>query len=203
MKAKPDWMAPVGQPWTRGAPRPVYDNPWINVTEYDAVAPTGKPALYGLVRMKFLALGVLPLHDDGTVTLVGQHRFAHEDYSWEIPEGGGPVDGDPLQDIQRELAEEAGLMARDWRRILSFQLSNSVTTESGFCFLAMGLEPVAETAHADDTEAFALARVPFREALDQAMAGHLMDMITIATLLRVYHMAREGELSGALTRAML
>jgi 8-oxo-dGTP pyrophosphatase MutT (NUDIX family) len=167
------------------------------------VAPTGKPALYGLVRMKFLALGVLPLHDDGTVTLVGQHRFPREDYSWEIPEGGGPVDGDPLENIQRELAEEAGLAARDWRQILTFQLSNSVTTEMGYAFLAMGLKPATEVSHADDTETFELARVPFREALDQAMAGNIWDVITIASLLRVYHMAREGELPGALTAAML
>lgn len=203
MKAKPPWMAPVGQPWSRGTPRLVYDNPWINVTEYDATAPTGKPALYGLVRMKFMALGVLPLHDDGTVTLVGQHRFPREDYSWEIPEGGGPVDGDPLENIQRELAEEAGLIARDWRQILTFQLSNSVTTEMGHAFLAMELEPAAEISHADDTEVLELVRAPFREVLDQAMAGNIWDMITIASLLRVYHMAREGELPSALTRAML
>lgn len=47
------------------------------------------------------------------------------------------------------------------------------------------------------------AGVPFREALDQAMAGNMLDMITIAMLLRAYHMAREGELPAQLTRSML
>ena len=180
----------------------VYDNPWIAVTESRPIAPTGKPALYGVVHMKNLALGVLPLHDDGTVTLVGQQRYTFGDYSWELPEGGGPLGTDPLANIQRELAEEAHLAAREWRRILSFQLSNSVTDEHGFGYLAMGLYEVPP-AKSDDTEVIAIARAPFREVLEQAMAGQIQDMITVAMLLRAYHMAREGELPGELTAAML
>jgi len=199
----PKWLKASGKPWVRGPSKVVYDNPWINVTEYQATAPTGRPAIYGLVTMKYRALGVLPLHEDGTVTLVGQNRFTFESYSWEIPEGGGKVDGDPLADIQRELAEEAGLVASDWREVLRFQLSNSLTTEAGFGYLAMGLAPSPPVAETDDTEDIALARVPFREALDQALAGNMPDMITIAMLLRAYHMAREGELPAQLTHAML
>ena len=78
-----------------------------------------------------------------------------------------------------------------------------MTTELGHAFLALGLEPAAEISHADDTEVFALARVPFREVLGQVLNGNIWDMITIASVLRVYHMAREGELPGELTRAML
>ena len=200
-KTKPDWMAPNGKPWVRGEARVVYDNPWINVTEYQCTAPTGRPAVYGLVTMKYMGLGVLPLHEDGTVTLVGQNRFTFDHYSWEIPEGGGPVDADPLENIKRELAEEAGLHASEWREVLRFQLSNSLTTETGVGYIAMDLSPT-ETAP-DDTEDIALARVPFREALEQALCGNMQDMITIAMLLRAYHMAREGELPAQLTRAML
>jgi hypothetical protein len=95
MVDKPSWMTPKGPAWQRLAHRPVYENPWITVDEFDAVAPTGAKALYGLVGMKNLALGILPLHSDGTVTLVGQHRFPSGTYSWEIPEGGGAKDVDP------------------------------------------------------------------------------------------------------------
>ena len=200
-KQRPAWMVPSGRPWVRGEARVVYDNPWINVTEYQCTAPTGRPATYGLVTMKYMGLGVLPLHDDGTVTLVGQNRFTFADYSWEIPEGGGPIDGDPLENIKRELAEEAGLVAAEWREVLHFQLSNSLTTETGVGYIATALAPT--TARPDETEDIALARVPFREALDQALAGNMLDMITIAMLLRAYHMAREGELPPELTRAML
>lgn len=201
MTKKPDWMAAEGPTWTRGETRPIYENPWLKLSEVDAIAPTGKPALYGVVNFKNHAIGVLPLHEDGTVTLVGQYRFLSGDYSWELPEGGSALDADPLDGAKRELAEEAGLGAREWRHILTYELSNSVTDERGFGYLATDLYPT--TGVLDDTEVIRLARVPFREALDAALAGHMTDMITVALLLRVYHMAREGDLPPALTEAML
>jgi hypothetical protein len=70
-------------------------------------------------------------------------------------------------------------------------------------YLALGLSEATAAHAADETEAIVLARVPFREALDAAMAGHLPDMLTVAMLLRGYHMAREGALPGVLARAML
>jgi 8-oxo-dGTP pyrophosphatase MutT (NUDIX family) len=203
MTDKPAWLQSHGAPWRRGVERRIYDNPWIRVTEHDATAPTGQPALYGMVAFKNFAIAVLPLHDDGTVTLVGQHRFPLGDYSWEIPEGGGPIEGDPLESARRELAEETGLQASEWREVLRAQLSNSVTDERAFGYLALGLSKSAGGHHSDDTEAIALARVPFREALSAALAGHIQDMLTVAMLLRAYHMAREGALPDALARAML
>jgi len=203
MSTDPSWLRPHGAPWSRGPARIVYDNPWIRVTEHDAIAPTGQPALYGVVGFKNLAIAVLPIHEDGAVTLVGQHRFPLADYSWEIPEGGSPLDVDPLEGARRELREETGLEAGEWREILRLQLSNSVTDELAIGYLATGLIPSPLGAEPDGTEAFAMARVPFREALDAAVAGKLPDALTVAMLLRAYHMAQEGALPRELARAML
>jgi 8-oxo-dGTP pyrophosphatase MutT (NUDIX family) len=199
MSQKPAWLRRHGRPWGRGAERLVYDNPWIRVTHHEATAPTGRPAQYGLISFKNLAIAVLPLHDDGTVTLVGQNRFALSDYSWELPEGGSPFGEDPLDGARRELAEETGLQARDWRKVLQVQLSNSVTDERAVGYLALDLSESGGGYESDETEEIALARVPFREALD----GHLEDVLTVAMLLRAYHMAREGELPDRLARVML
>ncbi|MDP1875899.1 NUDIX hydrolase [Phenylobacterium sp.] len=201
MSQKPIWRQSHGRPWGAGPPRRVFDNAWIALEEYDAVAPTGAKARYGVVRFKNLALAILPLHEDGTVTLVGQNRFPHADYSWEIPEGGGPVNGDPLEHARRELREEVGLEAAEWREVLRAQLSNSVTDERAVGFLALGLSPVDQAP--DDTEDLAVARVPFSEALETALAGHMPDMLTLAMLLRAYHMAKEGALPSALARRLL
>ncbi len=201
MTEKPDWMRPSGRPWEIRSVHTAYENPWISVREYQATAPTGRPALYGLVSFRNYALAVLPLHDDGGVTLVGQHRFPLADYSWEIPEGGGAMEETPLAGAQRELREETGLIAADWRQVLRFQLSNSITDEQGFGFIATGLSQV--DIDPDETEDLQIVKVPFRQALDLAMAGHISDMLTVAMLLRAYHMAQEGELSHALSNAML
>lgn len=203
MSGKPGWLRSHGKPWVRGSATPVFDNPWIAVTQYAATAPTGNPATYGLVSFKNYAVAILPLFDDGTTLLVGQHRFPLGDYSWEIPEGGGPLDVDPLESARRELAEETGLQAADWREILQVQLSNSVSDERAFGYLATGLSVADGDHHADDTEALEKVRVPFREALDAAMAGDLKDVLTVAMLLKASHMAREGHLAPALARAIL
>jgi len=203
MSQKPAWLVAHGRPWIRGPERLIFENPWIRVLGYDATAPTGRLAAYGMINFKNLAVAVLPVHSDGTVTLVGQARLPHADYSWEIPEGGAPMDEDPLAGAKRELAEEVGLIAGEWREVLRTQLSNSVTDEQMIGYLALDLQAAAGTHIADDTEDLAIARVPFRQALDAAMAGYLPDMLTVAMLLRGYHMAREGSLPGALTRAML
>lgn len=203
MSKTPGWLRPHGTPWVRGPSKPIYDNPWIRVTEYAATAPTGQPATYGLVGYKNLAIAILPLFDDGTTVLVGQHRFPLMDYSWEIPEGGGPLETDPLESARRELAEETGLAAADWREILQVQLSNSVSDERAIGYLATGLSPAQGEQHADDTEALETVRIPFREALDAAMAGELQDVLTVAMLLKASHMAREGQIVPALAQAML
>src|SRR4051812_25897591 len=159
MSDKPSWMKPHGKPWISHSEKLVYETPWLRVTEHATTAPTGRPATYGRVGFKNRAIAVVPLHDDGTVTLVGQNRFPFARYSWELPEGGVPFDEDPLDGAKRELVEEVGLEASDWRKILEVELSNSITDEHAFGYLAMGLT-VANVAP-DETEDLAMVRVPF------------------------------------------
>jgi 8-oxo-dGTP pyrophosphatase MutT (NUDIX family) len=194
-------MAPTGKPWRALSQEPVYDNPWIGVDEFQAEAPTGARTVYGVVRFKNLAIGVLPIFSDGRIVLVGQHRFPLGDYSWEVPEGGAPLDGDPLEGARRELREETGLEAAHWIQVLGFQLSNSVTDERGFGFIATGLS--RGEAQPDATESLAVVEIPFLQALEQALAGRIQDLITVAMLLRAYHMAHEGLLPDGLAKAML
>ena len=203
MGSRPDWMTRHGTPWNRGEGRVVYDNPWIRLTEYQAIAPTGRPAQYGLVSFKNLAMAILPIHADGTVELVGQNRLPFGDYSWEIPEGGGPLDDDPLASAQRELLEETGLTAAHWQEVLRIQLSNSVTDELAIGYLATGLVQVTTEPEGDGTEDIARARIAYRDLLAAVIDGHICDSLTVAMVLKAYHMAREGALPRDLAAAML
>jgi len=197
--------------WAEGLPTPVlwqdlghrvvHETPWMKVTDHEAVAPTGQASRYGVLRFKNLATGVLPVHPDGTVTLVGQSRFARANYSWEMPEGGAPFDEDPLEGAKRELAEEAGLAAASWMQALKVELSNSVTDEIGLTWIAWDLTPVP--VDPDPTEVIRVARVPFSQLLHEIQRGAVLDALTVATAYRAYHMAREGLLPGWLAHAML
>lgn len=200
----PPWQQGLKLPptWRDGGRRRVYGNDWLVLDEHEAVAPTGHDALYGVMRPTKLAVGVLPIHDDGKVRLVGQHRFPLMNFVWEIPEGGVEAGEAPLTGIKRELAEEAGLTATHWREVLRLETSNSVTDEQAISWIAWGLTP-ADAAEPDETEALVCADVPFRDVLDAIARHEVRDAITVATVMRAYQMAVEGELPALLSRAML
>lgn len=188
-------------PWTIHGERLVYDNPWMQVREFDVTQPDGKPSKYGVMEPKNLAIGILPLFEDGTVMLVGQYRFALDCWSWELPEGGGPKDIAPVDSARRELAEETGLTARHWHEFLDMDMSNSITDERAIAFIAWGLEE--GEAEPEGTEDIVTRRVPFGEALSEAMDGRIRDAFTLAMLLKADYMARHGELPEAVSRLIL
>jgi len=199
----PGWaegLAPT-RPWTADGASTVFENAWMRLTAHEATAPTGLAATYVVMRPRHLACGVLPIHSDGRVTLVGQARFALANYSWEMPEGGAPFDEDPLEGAKRELAEEAGLAAATWREVLRMELSNSITDQRAIAWLAWDLSEVATDP--DPTEVIAVAQVPFMALIREIDRGAVRDAFTVATALRAYHMAREGLLPGWLAHAML
>ncbi|HUZ09965.1 MAG TPA: NUDIX hydrolase [Acidimicrobiales bacterium] len=88
------------------------------------------------------AVAVVPVADDGTVTLVRQFRPALGRSVLEIPAGTCDVDGEPLEETaRRELAEEAGLDASGLRRLAAVHNSPGYTDQLTTIFLATGLSP--------------------------------------------------------------
>jgi len=170
-------------PWRRRARRVAYENPWITIWHDDVVRPDGSPGIYGVVHFASLAAGVVAIDAADRVLLVGQHRYTLDAYSWEIPEGGVGVGEDPLEGAQRELREETGIVASAWREIGRFHLSNSVTDEAGFLYLATDL--AEGEAAPEATEELAIRWVPFAEALAMTMDGRISDAIAIMGLQHV------------------
>jgi len=179
-------------PWHITSQREVYDNPWINLTEYQVINPSGKPGIYGKVHFKNIALGVIPLDDELNTYLVGQYRFPLNQYSWEMPEGGGPHGIDPLASIQRELLEETGLKASRWTELQRIHLSNSVSDEHGIIYLAQGLEQFE--AEPEETEQLVVRKLPFEEVYQMVIDGQITDSLTVAAVLRVKLMILENRL---------
>jgi 8-oxo-dGTP pyrophosphatase MutT (NUDIX family) len=188
-------------PWTVHTTRLAYENPWLEVREHDVTRPDGRPGLYGVVSPKNLAIGILPVFADGTTVLVGQHRFALDACSWELPEGGGPKDVPPLDSAKRELAEETGLSAARWLEFLQMDMSNSVTDERAHALLAWGL--TEGPAAPEGTEDITARRVSIQQALEESMTGRIRDAFTLAMLAKADYMARKGLLDPDLAAAIL
>ena len=169
-------------PWKTISGKLVYDNPWINLTEYEVITPAGTPGIYGKVHFKNIAIGVIVIDENGDTYLVGQYRFPLNEYSWEIPEGGCPEGTDYLVTAKRELKEETGFEAKTWTEILRMHVSNSVSDEYAVVYVAQDLR--AGEAEPEDTEKLAIEKMPFAQALQWVMEGKITDSISVAAILK-------------------
>jgi ADP-ribose pyrophosphatase len=170
----------------------VYESAWIAVNKHQTINPAGKPAVYSVVNFKNLAIGILPLSDDGYTWLVGQWRYPLNAYSWEIPEGGGPLGEAPIETALRELKEETGIVAQKFEEIMQLHLSNSATNEHAFVFLATDL--TFEEAEPEETEDLKVKKVHLNEAFEMVMKGEITDGISVAAIFKVKYLIDNGKL---------
>jgi 8-oxo-dGTP pyrophosphatase MutT (NUDIX family) len=169
-------------PWERVRRRVAYENAWIEVYDDQVVRPDGQRGVYGVVHPKFLAVGIVALDADGSVLLVGQHRYTLDLFTWGIPGGGVPFDEDPLEGAKRELAEETGATASEWLELTRFTLSNSITDGHGLVFLARRLSDGVPEREGTEAE-MRTRRVPFERALELVDSGEIHDVFTQVGLL--------------------
>ena len=97
--------------------------------------------------------------------LVGQHRYPLDKFSWEIPEGGCPLNEHPETAAKRELQEETGIDCKNLQLLTKFDISNSVSDEIAELFLATDLS--LGESHPDDTEQLHIKRVHITKAIEK------------------------------------
>jgi 8-oxo-dGTP pyrophosphatase MutT (NUDIX family) len=125
---------------------------------------------------------IVALDDGGRICLVRQYRHAANGYIWEIPAGKIDHQEPPLQTAKRELEEEAGRLAQEWRSLGDFLPSPGFLTEVVHLFLATGLSEVSNRLEA--SEVLEAHWLPFEQVMQMAQSGELRDGKTLAALLR-------------------
>lgn len=183
---------PEENPWQIISEKEIYNNPWIGLTEYQVINPSGNAGIYGKIHFKNIAIGVVPLDDHMNTYLVGQYRFAPDQYSWEIPEGGGIPGIESLDSAKRELLEETGLKATRWTELQRMHLSNSVSDELAIIYLAQNLQQFEPEP--EDTEQLIIKKVHFNEAYRMVCDGEITDSISVAAIFKIRLMQLENRL---------
>ncbi len=143
------------------------------------------------------AVAVLALDDAGQVLLIRQYRHPVGRLLWEIPAGLRDVSGEPpWATARRELLEEAGYRARDWRLLADYFSSPGYSTERLRVYLARDLEfvPAAERDFVpEDEEAHLLsAWVPLDEAVRKVFAGDLHNGVAALAVMAGYAARSQG-----------
>ena len=128
------------------------------------------------------AVYVVPVYPDGTTVLVRQWRHAWRASAWEVPAGTLEPGEDAFAGAQRELEEEAGLIAEEWRP-LGVARGTALVTGRQHHFLARRLTRVQRAPGAYERDMI-LRELPFAEALDAALSGHIEHAGTITALVR-------------------
>jgi 8-oxo-dGTP pyrophosphatase MutT (NUDIX family) len=163
--------------------RPAWRGRRISVAVLEVEGPDGDRFQREIVHHPG-AVAMVPLHEDGSVTLIHQFRAAVGDSMWEIPAGMRDVaDEPPEETAQRELAEEVGLEAGRLEYLARFHNSVGFSDEAVVIYLASELSGVPDDRQEAEEEHMDVERVPLDTALAMVDDGRITDAKTVVALL--------------------
>jgi 8-oxo-dGTP pyrophosphatase MutT (NUDIX family) len=168
---------------------------WLfRVDRFHLRDPDGRPFDRFVIRHPG-AVTVVPVHDDGTVTLVRQYRAAVDALVLEIPAGTRDKAGEPPEaTARRELGEEAGLEATRWELLVGTWNSPGVSDQHTLVYLATGLTPRAARPDGVEERFMTVERIHLRDLDDLVARGDIKDETTILGL----YLARQRLAAGGL-----
>lgn len=157
-------------PWTIEATTEKHRDAFLSVREDRVIRPDGRPGSYATVTVK-PGVAILPVDDSGDTFLVRQYRYALGAESIEVACGGIDEGETPAVAARRELREELGIEATDWRDLGTIDLDTSLVRCKMGLFVAKGLTHT-ETQR-EGTEAMETIRVPLGDALRMVLEGEI------------------------------
>jgi ADP-ribose pyrophosphatase len=160
--------------------RTVYKGRLLHVLEDEVRLPDGRTARREYIHHPGAAM-MVPLLDAETVVLVRQYRYPLGRHFYEIPAGKIDPGEEPLQTARRELREECGYEAAEWRHLTTIHPGIGYSDERIELYLARQLTHVGHAP--DDGEFLELVPMKLAEALDWVREGRITDEKTVIGLL--------------------
>ncbi len=159
----------------------VYKNPWITVHEDQVVRPGNKEGIFGWIE-KLSGSSVLPIDDSGKVLLAREFKYGVNRESIEAISGGCDAGELPLRTAQRELEEEAGLLADEWVDLGVVDPFTTIVSSPNHMFIAKKLRK--GTPKHDLGEAITVVKMSLKEARDMVLTGKITHAATCVLVLK-------------------
>lgn len=169
-------------PWKKISSKVVYKNPWVRVVEDSVIRPGGKPGIYAYLETNGPSVFVMAMTDNEEVYLVGLHRYTSGEYSWELPAGNSDGD-DLLRAAKRELLEETGIEAVDWKEVGYFWAMNGVVKEKSYVFVAKNLKQTKKDERLEEG-IVAIVKVSIAKLILMIKNGELSDSQSISAIMK-------------------
>jgi ADP-ribose pyrophosphatase len=170
-----------GYGWTTFGTRPAYDSKWIRIELADVQSPSGERFEHAVARMQPIAIAML-VNDRDEVLMLHRHRFAVDQWGFELLGGLVEPGEPPAAAAAREALEESGYEVRgEPEHVVTYQpLPGMITAETS---IYLWRDAVQVTEPSDLDEAGTLSWVPIAKTPELARSGQLLGA---GTLIAVY-----------------
>jgi 8-oxo-dGTP pyrophosphatase MutT (NUDIX family) len=169
--------------------REVYSNRWVRLTLVDIEPPDGHRFEHHVVRLQTVVL-TLVLDDQDQVLMLWRHRFATDEWGWEIPGGILDPEEDPAVAAVREVEEETGWRPATVEHLVSFQPMPGMVDTPHTVYLGRGAVKVGEPT--DLEEAGRVDWVPLAAVPDLVAKGQILGSGSLVGLLYLLSVQSEG-----------
>jgi ADP-ribose pyrophosphatase len=176
----------------------VHSAPVFQVTRDEVVEPSGVTVRRDIIRHpgSVVILALDESKSEPSVLLIRQYRYAANQELWELPAGRIDEGEDALTAAKRELAEETGYSASEWKPALYYYASPGFLTETMSLFAARDLRK--GKASPEEDEFITCKLVPLGKAVQWVMSGKVRDGKAIAGVLwaaQKFHISGNGKVS--------
>ena len=175
-------------PWKITDSNNVYVDPFIKVRLDQVIRPDGLDGQHVVVHMK-PGVSVLAVDEQNQVHLTSEFHYGIGRVSVEAVSGGIEANEDPLETAQRELQEELGLIAADWKFLTTVDPFTTIMVSPTRLYLARDLKQV--DTNLEGTEQIDKVVMPLETAVDKVMSGEISHAPTCVLILRT-QMMRSG-----------
>lgn len=162
--------------------------PWLTARRDRLELPDGRiiPEYYVLEYPNWV--NVIAITKDGQFVMERQYRHAARKISLELPCGVMEEGETPLEAAQRELLEETGFGGGQWKKLMELSPNPSAMSNTTHCFLAIGVEKIAEQ-HLDETEELSVLFMTKEEVKRMLNENQICQALMVAPLYKYIYAA--------------